>query len=862
MAVPTANRPLTRQPPVVSLPASGAGRGTAQAIAYLILLLAALLRLYQLRFGQWRNDEEIIWLHALRAVAARQFPWVGIPSDLGIANGPGQMLPVLPAVVLGTPYVAYVLVASLNVLAVAALYSLGRLWGGDALGLASALIYATSPWAVIYSRRLWGNDMLAPFVVLFVTALWLFVARQYRWRIVIAAVWLALLLQMYIAAIVQLTVLAVGLLLAAARYGRRGRRPALPILAALLVFLGLTAGYGIQAFPGHVADLTRAVRDTRSETPQPVGLPNWGGFGFLIQSVQSGGYQFYAQHVSTGPLFLQGPVAAGNALALLLFGAGIAFLCWRILQVVSGLGRGRPRDVAAPLLLLTWLLAMPVALLAHNAPVCACYLLPSYPAQYLVMGLGAIAVGSALTRLMARSPVAGRHTAAAPVASGQGDLGAAQAPFTMPAALAGHWLTGLLLGGLLLTQSSVALPLFGGIGQYWPSDQYGLPYAWHGRIIDAVASIWRPGLAIVVSGHGELDGVLRDEIDTRLPAGHARIVDDQRWLALPGRGQQPMVVLLTSGSSVAHNALRRLVREHPESLRATVTIPGAGEQFDVLQITDADREALTNLLAPTQNRHAANIQFASDVSLDRYALPVRLPPGQQVSVALEWTILRTQPFIPAYSFYVHLADAKGTTAMVDAPFLPPNLWQKGEQVWTFGALSDAGQPTGVRDVLIGLYKLKGTQARDGVISIPETVAGGRTVAEFRQGPFVVHAANVSGSGVTALQARFAPGLSLVRAQVPATATAGSTLSVTLYWLATELSPPRYTVFLHLVDQAGVLRAQQDVEPQAGSFPTSTWLLNELVTDTHVLPSRRLQRPVPTISSSASTRSASPERRCR
>src|SRR5487761_1052112 len=129
------------------------GRGpvdSASIIAYLILLLAALLRLDQLRFGQWRNDEEIIWLHALQAVAARQFPWVGIPSDLGIANGPGQMLPVLPAVFLDTPYVAYVLVASLNVLAVAALYRLGRLWGGDVLGLTSALLYATSPWAVIY----------------------------------------------------------------------------------------------------------------------------------------------------------------------------------------------------------------------------------------------------------------------------------------------------------------------------------------------------------------------------------------------------------------------------------------------------------------------------------------------------------------------------------------------------------------------------------------------------------------------------------------------------------------------------------------------------------------------------------------
>jgi len=136
--------------------------------------------------------------------------------------------------------------------------------------------------------------------------------------------------------------------------------------------------------------------------------------------------------------------------------------------------------------------------------------------------------------------------------------------------------------------------------------------------------------------------------------------------------------------------------------------------------------------------------------------------------------------------------------------------------------------------LIGLYKLKGTQAQQGVIPIPATVAGGGAVNEFRQGPFVVHAATQRGSRVPAVQASLAPGLSLVSADVPATATAGSALPVTLHWQATEPLPPRYTVFLHLVDQAGTLRAQQDIEPQAGSFPTSTWLLNELVTDSHAL----------------------------
>jgi len=803
---------------------------------YLVVLVATFLRFYQLQFGQWRNDEEIIWLQALRAIATRQFPWVGIPSDLGIANGPGQMLPVLPAALLGAPYIAYVLVASLNVLAVAALYRLGRLWGGANLGLAAAAVCATSPWAVIHSRRLWGNDMLAPFAVLFVTALWLFVARRRRWRIVEAAAWLAFVLQMYVAAIVQLATLAVGLAVAAVHYRRRLHAIALPVLIALVAFAALTVGYGVSAFLAHMTDLTRAVRDTRSATPQPVGLPNWGGISFLIQSVRSDGYQFYATHSARWPSGTMGLVDAGDWLTGFLFACGLAFLVWRLLSAVIGRGPGYQERLTASALLVTWLLAIPTALLIHNAPVCACFLLPSYPAQYLVVALGAVAVGGVLTRLVTivTVHVPNRRLSGSPTPGPFGPAAATVHPLAVPLAPAGRFLAWLLLGSVLLLQMGAAGPFFGGIKQYWPSDQYGLPYDWHGRIVVSVAAVWRPGMSIVISGHGELDGVLRDEVNTRLPAVHARLVDDQRWLALPAAAQPPMVVLLTPGNSVAHDALRALVKAHPESLRATLTIPGAGEQFRVLEVAPADAVTLEELLAPASNRHNVGVQFASAVRLDRYALAVRLLPGQLVPVALQWTILQTQPYIPAYSFYVHLADANGTTAGFDAPFFPPNLWQQGEQVWTFGTLSDPGQSGGVRDALIGLYQLKGADARDGVIPIPTTINGGKPITELRQGPFVVHTAHVTTSAVVALKTNFAPGLALVSATVPSSVNAGSALAVTLQWQATESEPPRYTVFLHLLDQSGVVRAQQDVEPDGGRFPSSSWLLHELVTDAHSL----------------------------
>jgi hypothetical protein len=44
----------------------------------------------------------------------------------------------------------------------------------------------------------------------------------------------------------------------------------------------------------------------------------------------------------------------------------------------------------------------------------------------------------------------------------------------------------------------------------------------------------------------------------------------------------------------------------------------------------------------------------------------------------------------------------------------------------------------------------------------------------------------------------------------------------------------YTVFTHLVDESGMVRAQQDGMPVNGAYSTALWLPGEFVTDTHTL----------------------------
>lgn len=97
---------------------------------------------------------------------------------------------------------------------------------------------------------------------------------------------------------------------------------------------------------------------------------------------------------------------------------------------------------------------------------------------------------------------------------------------------------------------------------------------------------------------------------------------------------------------------------------------------------------------------------------------------------------------------------------------------------------------------------------------------------YRPDPPLAAATGGSGPGAgTAPLARFGDQLELLSARVPDPALpvhAGDTVAVDLVWRA--LRPPEadYSVFLHLVDEAGLVLAQRDSFPQSGRAPTSEW----------------------------------------
>src|SRR5207237_8330923 len=93
-------------------------------------------------------------------------------ASIRIVNPPVVIyLLMLPAAFSANPLWAVVFVALLNVLAVLLPYLFTRRYFGRLTAVLAALLYATASEPVFFSRFIWQQNMIAPFVVLFFFAL-------------------------------------------------------------------------------------------------------------------------------------------------------------------------------------------------------------------------------------------------------------------------------------------------------------------------------------------------------------------------------------------------------------------------------------------------------------------------------------------------------------------------------------------------------------------------------------------------------------------------------------------------------------------------------------------------------------------
>ena len=142
-------------------------RQTQLLILTLVVLLAAFMRLDDITKAQAdAYDGGIIAHLTLDLVSGEDFPTKGIFTSQGIYHPPTMIyLLALPYTISSHPVFVKIAIALLNVVGVALLMGFARRFLSFRVAVIAGLAYAVSPWALLFSRDLWPNNINTPFLL-------------------------------------------------------------------------------------------------------------------------------------------------------------------------------------------------------------------------------------------------------------------------------------------------------------------------------------------------------------------------------------------------------------------------------------------------------------------------------------------------------------------------------------------------------------------------------------------------------------------------------------------------------------------------------------------------------------------------
>ncbi len=233
---------------------------------YLIVLVAAFLRLYRIDTTEFDGDQATIFGMAHYALQHGLLVATSNYASIHILNPPGIVyLLMLPAAISADPLAGSIMTALCMVLAVLLTYIFVRRYYGRLAGTIAALLFATSARAVFYSRFMWQQNLLPLFVILFMFALFRGVVERRRWWLAPALFLLGLLLQLHATGGLLVAPLLVAFVLAPETV--RWRDLALGVLLLLISY----STYILWEVSAHFMDVQILLHPTN----HPAQIDNW-----------------------------------------------------------------------------------------------------------------------------------------------------------------------------------------------------------------------------------------------------------------------------------------------------------------------------------------------------------------------------------------------------------------------------------------------------------------------------------------------------------------------------------------------------------------------------------------------------------
>lgn len=217
---------------------------------YPILLVAAFLRLYQLNITEFDEDQATVFRMARDAVMHGLLPATSNIASIRINNPPGVIyLLMIPASSSSNPLWGAALVALLNLLAALLTYIFARRYFGRLAAALAAAFYATATMPLHFSRFIWQQNMIAPFVILFLFALFRGVVDRRKGWLIPAIFLLGLVVQLHETTALLAVPLVLAILLAPETV--RWRDALLGLLSLVLLY----STYLLWEIATHFADV-------------------------------------------------------------------------------------------------------------------------------------------------------------------------------------------------------------------------------------------------------------------------------------------------------------------------------------------------------------------------------------------------------------------------------------------------------------------------------------------------------------------------------------------------------------------------------------------------------------------------------
>ncbi len=614
----------------------------------LILIVAAVLRLSQVGASEFQFDEANVLNIAASIADGRALPSAGHWTSIGIRNTPLlSYLWALPILISRNPSLIVGLSALLDTLAILLTYKFVAKFFSIQAGLAAALLFATGPWAIHWSRRV-APQNLPIITILLLTFLYFLVIQRRSWAVVPFMIALGLGFQTQIKTAFYGPAVILTLLIYRDRLRWR------PLLVGLSLLALLVIPYGIYIL-GSWGEIWSALSRNVLKNPSALdgrALQYW---LWIVSGAHLEDGLGAAAHLYSPYAQLLGGVTIFVGL-LTLLGLGVALskaIRW-------------PKTHENYVLLLIWSVTPFLPLVWHSAPIYLSYLTNLFPLPFIWCGIGAAAALSQGRRLVSYAVAAG------------------------------------LLASLVVQAASVSV-FYGYLNRYGTLGGYGRPLGHWLAIADgARKQAARAGLtelAVIAPGTAPAS--------EGPPATLSYLLNRSLDLYFLGRGDTRSVLLSSERNRLylvmkGDGEVRRFLGALGESKGDLVLADGLVVSFFVLSAHPLDHW----LALPSET---LDVRLENGVVFEGYDLPAEVRLGDRLQIVTYWRFdtVNARDRQGYWQGFAHFVDGSGKRwSQQDAFGLDSNRWRNGDilvQWYEMGVPTDA--PPGDYRIHLGLYSL-------------------------------------------------------------------------------------------------------------------------------------------------------------